>query len=261
MNGLPLQGRVALVTGAASGIGAAIARRALADGATVHAVDRDPVGLDKLIANAGIVPDEGRALVPHECDLADPVAVKALPAEVDVLVNCAGALHLAPVHELDLELFSQDLRVMVEAPAQLARQTLPHMYERRWGRVVHVGSVHSLVGGPYKAGYVTAKHAIEGLTKVLALEGARHGVTCTTVCPTHVRTPLLERQIEEEAAVHNLDRDTYLSTVLLGGPGAPAVPRIIEPDEVAEVVALLWGPASASISGAPLVMDGAWSAR
>jgi 3-hydroxybutyrate dehydrogenase len=247
----PLAGRTALVTGAASGIGAAVAMRLAADGAAVLAVDVDADGLAALAAD---VP----GVEPLACDLSDLDAVDALPAEVDVLVNNAGLQHVAPVHEFDPERFSLILRVMLEAPFRLARRTLPHMYGRGWGRVINVSSVHGLRASAFKSAYVSAKHGLEGLSKVIALEGAEHGVTSNCVDPAYVRTPLVERQIADQARRHGIAEDEVVEKVML----APAaVKRLVEPDEVAELVAVLYGRASASITGASLTMDGGWSAH
>lgn len=246
-----LTGRTALVTGAASGIGAAMARRLQADGAHVVAVDRDEPGLTAL---ADALP--GITTVP--CDLSDLAAVDALPAEVDVLVNNAGLQHVSPVHEFDPERFSLILRVMLEAPFRLARRTLPHMYARGWGRVVNVSSVHGLRASAFKSAYVSAKHGLEGLSKVIALEGAPHGVTSNCLDPAYVRTPLVERQIADQAAAHGIGEDEVVERIML----APAaVKRLVEPEEVAELAAVLYGPASASISGTSLTMDGGWTAH
>jgi 3-hydroxybutyrate dehydrogenase len=246
-----LAGRTALVTGAASGIGAAVARRLVADGADVVAVDRDEAGLKALA-------DEVPGLRPVACDLSDLAAVDALPAAVDVLVNNAGLQHVAPVHEFDPDRFSLILRVMLEAPFRLARLTLPHMYARGWGRVINVSSVHGLRASPFKSAYVSAKHGLEGLSKVIALEGAEHGVTSNCINPAYVRTPLVERQIADQARTHGIDEDAVVEQVMLG---PVAVKRLVEPDEVAELAAVLYGPASASISGTSLSMDGGWTAH
>jgi 3-hydroxybutyrate dehydrogenase len=247
----PLAGRRALVTGAASGIGAAMARRLAADGAAVLAVDRDEAGLAELTrATAGV-----EAL---PCDLSDLAAVDGLPADVDVLVNNAGLQHIAPIPEFDPDRFSLVLRVMLEAPFRLARRTLPHMYARGWGRVVNVSSVHGLRASPFKSAYVAAKHGLEGLSKVIALEGAAHGVTSNCLDPAYVRTPLVERQIADQARINGIDVDAVVEQVML----APAaVKRLVEPEEVAELAAVLYGPASASITGTSLSMDGGWTAH
>jgi 3-hydroxybutyrate dehydrogenase len=250
-SGTALAGRTALVTGAASGIGAALARRLVADGAAVLAVDRDEAGLKAL---ADGVP----GIEPVPCDLSDLDAVDALPAEVDVLVNNAGLQHVAPLPEFDPDRFSLILRVMLEAPFRLARRTLPHMYGRGWGRVINVSSAHGLRASPFKAAYVCAKHGLEGLSKVIALEGAAHGVTSNCINPAYVRTALVEKQIADQARTHGIDEDTVIEQIMLT---PVAVKRLIEPAEVAEVAAVLYGPASSSITGSSLTMDGGWTAR
>jgi 3-hydroxybutyrate dehydrogenase len=131
------------------------------------------------------------------------------------------------------------------------------MYGRGWGRVVNISSVHGLRASPYKSAYVTAKHGLEGLSKVIALEGAAHGVTSNCVNPAYVRTPLVEGQIADQARAHGISEDQVVEQVML----APAaVKRLIEPAEVAEAVAYLCSPAAASMTGSSLVMDGGWSA-
>jgi 3-hydroxybutyrate dehydrogenase len=246
-----LAGRTALVTGAASGIGAALTRRLVADGAVVLAVDRDEAGLKALAED---VP----GVEPVVCDLSDLDAVDALPAEVDVLVNNAGLQHVASLPEFDPDRFSLILRVMLEAPFRLARRTLPHMYGRGWGRVVNISSAHGLRASPFKAAYVSAKHGLEGLSKVIALEGASRGVTSNCINPAYVRTALVEKQIADQARTHGIDEDTVIEQIMLT---PVAVKRLIEPAEVAELAAVLYGPASSSITGSSLSMDGGWTAR
>jgi 3-hydroxybutyrate dehydrogenase len=246
-----LSGRTALVTGAASGIGAAMVVRLAADGARVLAVDRDEAGIKAL---AG----ELAAVTALPCDLSDLDAVDALPAEVDVLVNNAGLQHVAPIPEFDPDRFSLILRVMLEAPFRLARRALPHMYRQGWGRVINISSAHGLRASPFKAAYVSAKHGLEGLSKVIALEGAEHGVTSNCVNPGYVRTPLVEKQIAEQAGAHGIAEDEVVNKIMLT---PVAVKRLIEPTEVAEVASVLYGPASASITGSSLPVDGGWTAR
>jgi 3-hydroxybutyrate dehydrogenase len=245
-----LAGKRALITGGASGIGRACALRLAADGASVVVVDRDGEAAEKVAAEVG-----GSAVA---VDLSDLDAVDRLDLAVDVLVNNAGIQHVAPIHEFPPERFSLILRLMLEAPFRLVRGALPHMYAQGWGRVVNISSVHGIRASEYKSAYVTAKHGLEGLSKVIALEGAAHGVTSNCVNPAYVRTPLVEGQIADQARTHGISEDEVVEQVML----APAaVRRLIEPDEVAEAVAFLCSPAGTSITGSSLVMDGGWSAH
>lgn len=242
-----METRRALVTGAASGIGAACAQRLAADGVHVVAVDLDQAGLDALDGVETVV-----------ADLSDMDRLTELPTDVDILVNNAGVQQVAPVEQFPPERFSYLLRLMLEAPFRLIRQTLPHMYGAGWGRVVNISSVHGLRASPFKAAYVAAKHGLEGLSKVVALEGAPHGVTSNCVNPAYVRTPLVTAQLADQAATHGLSESEVLDKVLLE---PVAVKRLIEPTEVAELVAVLCGPASASITGSSFVLDGGWTAH
>jgi 3-hydroxybutyrate dehydrogenase len=245
-----LDGRIAVVTGAASGIGAACAVRLAAAGAEVVVVDLDADGAERVAKQVG-----GRAEV---TDLSDLDAVDALGLRCDILVNNAGLQHVARVEDFSPERFSFMLRVMLEAPFRLARQALPHMYAAGWGRIVNVSSVHGLRASPYKSAYVAAKHGLEGLSKVIALEGAEHGVTSNCINPAYVRTPLVEKQVAAQAETHGIGPDQVLEQVML----APvAIKRLIEPEHVAELAAYLCSPAAGAMTGSSFVMDGGWTAR
>lgn len=245
-----LSGRLAVVTGGASGIGEACATRLAGCGASVVVAD---INSDAATAVAGRI--GGRAV---QVDLAADFDAAALAGQADILVNCAGLQHVAPIQEFPPEMFRRLLTVMLEAPFRLVQAALPHMYEQGFGRVVNISSVHGLRASAYKAAYVAAKHGLEGLSKVIALEGGEHGVTSNTICPAYVRTPLVEKQISDQARVHGISEERVVTDIMLT---EPAIKRLIEPAEVAELVAFLCsGPASFA-SGSSWVLDGGWSAR
>ena len=247
-----LTGRTALVTGAASGIGRAVATRLAADGASVLLLDRDEAGAKAAAEAVG-----GEHLV---ADLSDRGAIDALglgDRGIDILVNNAGIQHVAPIEDFDPERFALIHQVMLQAPFLLTRALLPGMYAGGWGRIVHVSSVHGHRASAYKAAYVSAKHGLEGLSKVIALEGAAKGVTSNTVCPGYVRTPLVEGQIADQAASHGIEESEVLDQVLLA---RTPVKRLVEPEEVAGLVGFLCGPGTGSINGGSYLMDGGWTA-
>jgi len=148
------------------------------------------------------------------------------------------------------------LRVMLEAPFRIIRRALPHMYAQAWGRVINISSVHGLRASPYKSAYVAAKHGLEGLSKVVALEGATRGVTSNCINPAYVRTPLVEHQIAAQAAAHGISEESVVNDLMLA---QPALKRLIEPGEVAELAAYLCAPQASFITGTSLVIDGGWT--
>ncbi|WP_104089291.1 3-hydroxybutyrate dehydrogenase [Arthrobacter sp. GMC3] len=245
----PLAGRRALVTGGAGGLGAACARALAAQGAHVIVADRDGAGAAAVAAEIG-----GEF---WEVDLLDTAALESLTLQVDILVNNAGIQTISPIEDFDPAAFRRILAIMLEAPFLLIRAALPHMYAQGYGRIINMSSIHGLRASAFKSAYVAAKHGLEGLSKVTALEGGAHGVTSNCVNPGYVRTPLVEGQIAGQAATHGIPEDRVLAEVMLA---KNAIKRLIEPEEIAGLVTWLASDQAAMVTGAAHVMDGGWSA-
>ncbi|MDO3399948.1 3-hydroxybutyrate dehydrogenase [Mycolicibacterium neoaurum] len=245
-----LSGKTALVTGAASGIGAACARALAVRGAKVTVADRDADGAQAMADEIG-----GTS---WPVDLLDVAQLEDLRLDVDILVNNAGVQRVAPIAEFPPETFRTLLALMTEVPFLLIRAALPHMYERGFGRIINLSSVHGLRASEYKVGYVTAKHALEGLSKVTALEGGPHGVTSNCVNPGYVRTALVDKQIADQARTHGIDEQQVIEQILLK---ESAIKRLVEPQEVASLVCWLASDQAGMVTGASYTMDGGWSAR
>jgi 3-hydroxybutyrate dehydrogenase len=245
-----LTGRRALVTGGASGIGAACARAFARAGAYVIVADLNG---DAATAVAGELGGEA-----WQVDLSDTAALADLALDVDILVNNAGIQHVAPIEEFDPATFGLILRLMVESPFLLIRAALPKMYERGNGRIINLSSAHGLRASAFKSAYVAAKHGLEGLSKVTALEGGPHGVTSNCINPAYVRTPLVEKQIADQARIHGIPESEVVEKVMLA---EIAVKRLVEPEEVADLALWLAGDTAGMVTGASYTMDGGWTAR
>ena len=243
-------GRV-LITGAASGIGRAIAQRLVADGWQVLAVDREP---DQDGPGEPFAVD----LATREGNRAAVVAAVERFGGLDALVANAGFQHVSPFDAFDEDRWDALLAVLLTSPFLLARYAWPHLQASGEGRILVVASVHGIVASPFKAGYVAAKHGAVGLVKSLALEGAEHGIRATALCPGFVRTPLVQAQVAALAAHRGITEEAALHDVLLE---PQALKELIEPDEVANVAAFLLGPGGRSFTGSPVVMDNGWIAR
>jgi 3-hydroxybutyrate dehydrogenase len=243
--------RAAVVTGAASGIGRAVAERLERDGAQVLAVD--------------VQPDESGPGTPFAADLTSREgnrdAVEAALerfGRLDTVIPNAGFQHVAPVEEFPEDRWDAIVALLLTSPFLLARAAWPALRDSGDGRFVAIASVHGLVASPFKSAYVSAKHGLLGLVKTLALEGAGDGITACAVCPGYVRTPLVENQVAAQARAHRMPEERVLEEVIL----APhAVKRLIEPAEVAETVAFLLGDAGRAFTGSAVTMDQGWTAR
>lgn len=249
-NGGDLSGLRAVVTGGAGGIGEACARQLASQGAKVTVADINGEA-------AGRVADDiGGAF--WQVDLSDTAALDELDLDTDILVNNAGIQRIAAIEDFDPAAFRLIQRLMLEAPFLLIRAVLPGMYARGYGRIINISSIHGLRASAFKSAYVSAKHGLEGLSKVAALEGGPHGVTSNCICPAYVRTPLVEAQIQDQARIHGITEEEVLSSVLLT---EPAVKRLVEPAEVASLAGWLAGADAGMVTAASYTMDGGWSGR
>lgn len=252
-----LDGRRAIVTGAASGIGRAIAEDLAAQGARVLVTDINADDGVRVASSIKGVFERADMSSRRECDAVVARAVREWQG-VDILVNNAGLQHVAPVEEFPVDRWEHIVKTMLFGAFYLTRAALPHMYANGWGRIVNIASVHGLVASPYKSAYVSAKHGLLGFTKTVALEAAEKGVTVNAVCPSYVRTPLVEKQIADQAKVHGIPEEAVIRDIML----APAaIKRLLEPSEVAAYVRFLCSDDASAITGAVQVIDAGWTAR
>lgn len=259
-----LDGKVALVTGSTSGIGLAIAETLAAAGA-----DLMINGFGKPEEIAGIVARlhavSGRKILHSPADMSRADQIDAMVADatarlgkVDILINNAGVQHVAPLAEFPPEKWDLILAVNLSAAFHTTRAVFPQMLARGWGRVINIASAHGLIASPFKSAYVAAKHGMVGLSKAIALEGAQAGVTCNTVCPGYVLTPLVEKQIAEQAKAHGLSEERVVSEILLK---EQPTRRFVEASDIGAMVLFLVSDAAAAITGTALPIDGGWTAH
>ena len=245
-----LSGRRAIVTGGASGIGEAVARALAAQGAHVVVADLDGSSASRVATEIG-----GEA---WQVDLSDTAALASLSLEADILVNNAGIQHVSPIEDFDPARFHLILMLMLEAPFLLTRAVLPAMYEREFGRIINISSVHGLRASAFKSAYVAAKHGLEGFSKVTALEGAPHGVTSNCIEPGYVNTALVQKQIADQARVNGIAEDQVVPQILLAHN---PIKRMVEPVDVGSLACWLAGPHASMVTGASYTIDGGWSAQ
>ena len=257
-----LDGSVGVVTGAGSGVGKAIAVALAKAGAQVVIADLDePAGQAAIRAVQAI----GGEAVLQRTDVSRREDTKQLIEDtvarfgrLDILVNNAGLQHVAPIQDFPEEKWDLLIGVMLTGAFLLSKYAFAHMMRQGFGRIINIASTHGLVASPYKAAYVSAKHGLLGLTKVLATEGAAHNITAVAVCPGYVRTPLVERQIADQAKAHGISEREVMEKVLLV---PQAIKRLLEPEEVAEIVAFLCSDAAKGITGTQVAVDLGWTAQ
>jgi 3-hydroxybutyrate dehydrogenase len=248
--------KVAVVTGAASGIGLAVAE--------ALAVANYQVVMADVNTSAG--QREANRIGGHfvQTDLTDRAACKALIDKavgqfggVDVLVNNAGIQHVSPVEDFPEDKWNFMISLMLTAPFLLTKYAWPHMKAKSWGRIINISSVHGLRASEYKSAYISAKHGIMGLTKTTALEGGPHGITVNAICPAYVRTPLVDNQIDSQAATHGIPREEVIGSIMLK---KAAIKRMIEPREIGAAVLYICSDAAGCMTGTDFTIDCGWTA-
>jgi len=242
-------GKAALVTGGASGLGKAMVHAFARAGARVIVADVNAEGAVQVAREVG-----GEEWV---VDFSKTEAIDGMRIDADILVNNAGIQRIHPIEEFPLEEWRLIMTLMLEAPFALTKAVLPGMYERGFGRIINISSVHGLRASAYKSAYVAAKHGLMGLTKTTALEAGPHGVTCNAINPGYVMTPLVQAQVADQARTQGIGEDEVLEKVFLGHS---AVKRLAEPEEVAALAMFLASDAAGVVNGAAHSIDGGWTA-
>ncbi|MBS0357166.1 MAG: 3-hydroxybutyrate dehydrogenase [Proteobacteria bacterium] len=259
-----LAGKTALVTGSTSGIGLAVARALAKAGAKVMLNGSRPAAEAEAL-RAELAAESGVEVGYTPANLADPASARGLVETtvaafggLDILINNAGIQHVAAVDAFPDESWDQIMAINVSAVFHTTKAALPGMKEQGWGRIVNIASAHGVVASPFKAPYTASKHAVVGFSKAVALEVAEQGITCNALCPGYVRTPLIEKQVVDQAEVHNLPEDRVIREVILA---AQPTKQFVEAEEVAAFAVFLCSDAAKSVTGSVQLIDGGWTAR
>lgn len=252
-----VNGRIAIVTGAASGIGLAIAESLAAAGAKVVMAD---INEEKLKVEAQRIGGDYKAVNLTKADenkaLVDYTIEKY--GKVEILVNVAGVQVVSPIEDFPEDKWQFIIDLMLTAPFLLTKYCWKSMQENKWGRVINLNSIHGIVASEYKIAYVSAKHGLSGLTKVAALEGGAHGITVNSICPAYVRTPLVDNQIADQAKTHGISENEVIETIMLKNS---AIKKLVPAKSVGELALFLCSEAADVITGVTLPIDGGWTAR
>jgi 3-hydroxybutyrate dehydrogenase len=250
--------KTVLITGAASGIGAAMSEALAQEGHRVIATDMDLEGIQRVCAS---LKSKGLDAEPYQLDVSsqdniDQVAVDY--PEIDVLVNNAGLQYVAKIETFPADQWRLLTDILLVGPAMLTRALMPGMKARNFGRIINIGSIHGLVASPFKSAYVAAKHGVLGFSKVIALETGEFDITINTICPSYVKTPLVEKQITASALEHNISEDEVINSIMLEPMPKKA---FISMEELAQTAMYLMSPAAKNMTGQMIVLDGGWTAR
>jgi len=257
-----LKGKSAIVTGSTSGIGLGIAAAFAGQGADVLLNGFGDA--DKIESLRHQLERQHGVRVRYSAaDMSDPDAIRAMAdyargefGAIDIVVNNAGIQHVAPVDEFPDRKWDAILAINLSSAFHLIKAVLPQMKARKWGRIVNVASAHGLTASPFKSAYVAAKHGMVGLSRAVALEVAEHGVTCNTVCPGYVKTPLVDQQVADQARAHGISPENVVRDVMLVHQARKEFVRV---EELAALAVFLCSDAGASMTGTALAMDGGWT--
>lgn len=250
--------KVVFVTGAASGIGQALTEALAHEGNLVIASDMNMAGVVDL-CNA--LAQKGLEAAPYELDVSDQTKIDQVAVDhpdIDILVNNAGIQYVSKIELFPADRWRLLIDILLTGPAMLTRAVLPSMKARNFGRIVNIGSIHALVASPYKSAYVAAKHGLLGFAKTIALETGDNDITINTVCPSYVKTPLVEKQIAAQAQEHGISEDEVINNIMLEPMPKKA---FIEMEELADTTKFLISTSARNITAQTIVLDGGWTAR
>lgn len=250
--------RVVLVTGAASGIGFAISEHLACEGHHVILSDLNITAAEQAVEQLRAKGYSVEAWALNVASQADIEKTQAKFAQVDILINNAGLQHVAKLEDFPVEKWRLLNEVLLVGPAMLTRAFLPAMKAKNFGRIINIGSIHAVIASPYKSAYVAAKHGMVGFSKVVALETAEFDITINSICPSYVKTALVEQQISQQAAQHGISEDQVINSIML-----EPMPKksFISFAELAGTVSYLISPAAKNMTGQNLVLDGGWTVK
>jgi 3-hydroxybutyrate dehydrogenase len=257
-----MKGKTVLITGSTSGIGLGIAREFAKAGYNIVFNGLEKEGPE--IATA-IGKEFNVDTFYSPANLFDPSEIKTMISgaiaklgSIDVLVNNAGIQHVSPIEDFPLEKWNAIIGINLTAAFCTVKEVWPGMKEKKWGRIINISSAHGLVASEYKSAYVTSKHGLIGLTKVLSLEGATFGITSNAICPGYVKTPLVEKQIIEQSKVHHLPEKEVIQKIMLE---KHSIKEFVSSDSIGTLALFLASEAASMITGTAIPIDGGWVAQ